>query len=137
MLPTIFYRATKPAGYAVGMSLFRGLQGAWEKGKDASVALVAQRLFATRLEKFGRVLKLTLDSSARALQLEVQLHGEAEPLTVTVEHYELLETEAGLSLVVRRASASRVWVNAVLEEFVRDKPFRLPPDAAEWARRCL
>ena len=80
------------------------------------------------------MLNLNIDSRQKTVQCEVLLKGETQPLTLVVQQYEIVAEPAGTFIVIHKASASREWLTAVLENFVRDKKIPLPEKYANLLR---
>jgi hypothetical protein len=116
------------------MSKEKKSSGWLQRGKDSTTAFVLERTLGKALARYGRVLSLQLDSRQKAAQIEVLLKGEDEPLTVRIEEYELVQEEAMTYIDIKKASASREWVNALLEDRVQGKRFPIPEKFAAIVR---
>jgi hypothetical protein len=86
---------------------------------------------------YGEVLDFRITTGSRSGELHVMLKGEREKLTVWVDEYEFLSSEQGDFVVVRRARASREWVNAVLRNLVLNKSHRIPEQYSAMAKMVL
>ena len=104
------------------MSLFGGL-------KDRTISLAARQLLATRLTLYGQMLNFQLDSQAKTITLEMLLKGEREPIRVTLAGYEILDGTPP-RLRFGGATASREWLEVVLNQFVVNQPVELPANLA-------
>jgi hypothetical protein len=105
--------------------------------KDASVSFILQKAVKTRLEKFGRVLELRIDSRQNILFLELLLKGENEPVSVSLEDYKITQEGDQTWITINKGKSSREWINAVIEEFVLHKAFLIPAPYAGWAKMIL
>ena len=103
------------------MSLFGGL-------KDRTVSLAARQLLAARLTPYGQMLNFQLDSQTKTVTLEILLKGERDPIRVTLAGYEILDGTPGTPPRVRvgGATASREWLEVLLNQFVVNQPLELP-----------
>ena len=111
---------TRPGGDArfSGVSIFGGL-------KDRTVSIAARQLLATRLTPYGQMLNFQLDSQTKTVTLELLLKGESAPIRVTLAGYEILDGGSP-RLQFGGATASREWVEVLLNQFVVNRPIELP-----------
>jgi hypothetical protein len=96
------------------------------RGKDASASLVLEKLIRDRLTDYGRVSNFSLDSRRRRMEIEILLRGETDALTIIVEEYEVVSDSTGTHFIIQQATASREWIQRVLENFVLRKRFAVP-----------
>ena len=101
------------------------VKGAIGSVKDSGASAAIQRWLAREMADYGEVLDFKISSRARSAELHVLLKGEREKLTVEIDEYELIPGEKDY-IVVKRARASREWVNAVLRNFVIGKRHEIP-----------
>jgi hypothetical protein len=105
--------------------------------KDASVSFVLEKAMQNRLEKFGRILDLRIDSRHHTLLLELLLKGEKEPTTLAVQEYQITEEGDQTWITIKKANSSREWISILLEEFLFHKPILIPKAYAGWAKMLL
>ncbi|HYP17575.1 MAG TPA: hypothetical protein VEQ65_10215 [Opitutus sp.] len=98
--------------------------------RDAIAGKAAQTFINQRIARYGEVRTLRLDSRNKTGEVVCQLHGEAEPITVRVEHYELHERDGQMFVKIGRCSANRVWLQNLLTDFGREREIPVPPWAA-------
>ena len=72
------------------------------------------------------MLSFSIDSRNKTAQLEILLKGERDPIRFTLEEYELVTEGVETYITVKRVRASREWVDALLEEWVRGKKILVP-----------
>jgi len=101
------------------------VKGAIGSVKDSGASVAIQRWLAREMADYGEVLDFNINSRARSAELHVLLKGEPEKLTVYVDEYEIFSGDRDY-IIVRRARASREWVNAVLRNFVINKRHEIP-----------
>src|SRR5688572_24419556 len=107
------------------MGLGDFVKGAVSSLKDSGASAAIKGWLARELADYGEVIHFTINSQARSAELHVQLKGEQEKLTVHIDEYEILSADRDW-IIVRRAHASREWVNAVLRNFVINKQHQIP-----------
>lgn len=119
------------------MSWTNLVKGAIGQVKDTGASAALERWLARELADYGEVLDFKINSSGRHAQLHVLLKGEKDPLTVTIENYELSSEGSEDFIIVKRANASREWVNAVLRKFLIDKKHKIPAQYSSMVKLVL
>jgi hypothetical protein len=119
------------------MSWSDKLKGAIGAVKDSGASTAIRSWLAREMADYGEVLDFDFNSRERSVLMHVLLKGEREPLTVQVTDYEVARRTDGDYIVVKKANASREWVNAVLRNFVIEKPHKIPSQYASMARMVL
>ena len=82
-----------------------------------------------RYSDIATIRELKLDLDAKRISLEIGLKGEAEPVKINVERYEVSESDGKLYLEVLDVTASREWLNALAPLLLKGKKIALPPMA--------
>jgi hypothetical protein len=85
------------------LDLLRGIL----RGDNRRIAL---RLLQHYQEK-GRMLRVSVDSENKRLEIEVQLRDQPEPLRLTADHYEVVSEAEGRFLLLQGLETSWNWVN--------------------------
>lgn len=67
----------------------------------------------SKLERYGKMLKLEIDSEHKTIELEIDLEGEDKRIQVTIGKYEIIE--GGLSW--SDVKTSRPWITEVIKNF--------------------
>jgi hypothetical protein len=119
------------------MGLFTAIKDALHTAKDAGASYVAERYAAQWVEPYGRMLNLSIDSKNKKIRVEILPKGETSPLAVTIEEYEITLVKGVESILIKRASASREWVDAVLKDFATGKSIALPEKYATVLKTVL
>lgn len=119
------------------MSWANLVKGAINQVKDTGASTAIQRWLAKEMADYGEVIDFNINSGQRKAELHVLLKGERERLTVNIEDYEISTEGQESFIVVRRAHASREWVNAVLRNFVINKKHKIPDQYSSMARMVL
>jgi hypothetical protein len=96
--------------------------------KDAALAFAMRRALNARLDAFGEITDLSLDTANRRVRLRVALRGESQPIDVDVRKYDIADD--GDFLTVVDAVASREWLTAALQQFAVGRRFPIPHQAA-------
>jgi len=103
------------------------------KLKDQALAWTATQFLRSRIENYGQVLGLSIDSSSREVRGEFLLRGETEPLYAVLSGYEVTEDGETLSLTFVSLETSREWVNQLLKDLLPSKTIKLPSNASRYA----
>jgi hypothetical protein len=119
------------------MGLLDAIRDLAHAAKDAGASFVVERAVAHRLQPYGRMLNLSIDSKTKRIRLEVLLKGETEPLTVTIDQYEITTAAGADFIFIKKVSASREWVDALLQDFAIGKTIPLPTKYAHMVKSLL
>ncbi|MGE5399561.1 MAG: hypothetical protein ACM3S2_04100 [Ignavibacteriales bacterium] len=94
--------------------------------KDKLVSKGAEKFINIMLEGIGSLSGLSIDSKNKAIQLIVALRGETEPVKVTIKEYEITNKNNTNYIIIHRLDASREWMNAAFEKYMKDRKFEIP-----------
>jgi hypothetical protein len=112
--------------------------GVFASAKDRLVeSAVLSYLNATLLPPYGRAACLTIDSTARVLQMEVELKGETVPVKIEVTDYEILREDERYFAVVKAIHTSREWLTRLAEDHLCGRRFELGRQAGRLLSRLL
>jgi hypothetical protein len=89
------------------------------------------------LEPYGRITSLKLDSDSGELDVTLDLKGEAEPLRVHIQEYELIDESGRIYLLIHRIVTSRPWLTALAENLAVGRKLELPSEVARTVARFL
>ncbi len=98
--------------------------------KDSVAAGTARRYANQLVARYGTIEKLTLDSRQRRMEIIALLHGETVPVTLVVDRYTVERDANGAQVRIESCQCSRPWLQALLEDYARGKPFKIPAWAA-------
>jgi hypothetical protein len=110
--------------------MFETLRELWTQGKDIGVGFLAKHQLNKKIEPYGSMLRLNIDSQKKSVEMELMLKGETHPMIVKIEEYTLEENSAGLYITVKRISTSREWITVAAEQFLLNKRFAIPREYA-------
>jgi hypothetical protein len=94
--------------------------------KAGALEATAKALINQKIEKFGAVTRLQIDSKRKTVLAELALKGEAAPIQFDVDAYEVTEQDGECYLTIRKIRASREWLDALLQEVVIGRPWKIP-----------
>ncbi len=98
--------------------------------KDLMASKAAKAYLNNFIARYGKVQELKIDSKKRRIELVCQLHGEADPIGVTIVEYRIEDEGAKKYFRILDSSATRLWLEGVLRDFAHGKRIELPAWAA-------
>lgn len=98
--------------------------------KDNALSIALKKYLNDRFADYGEVLDCDVDTKKNRLTLHAQLRGELQPLTASVERYELERDDASMHIVLLSFSSSREWVTRLLTRLFGGKRYRVPKTVA-------
>ena len=107
------------------------------KGTDLAAAAIFRKAAEKQFGKYGTIREFWLDSARKQAHLDLLLRGESHPVEIFVQRYELLEEERQTCLVIREATASRPWINLLIQDYLIGRNHPLPPAYASAAKKIL
>jgi hypothetical protein len=105
----------------------------FKAAKDAFTSKAAQTYINKRIERYGEVQTLRIDSRAKTMELICHLVGEPTPIAVRVQSYDVRDAGDKKILTVGPCSSSRPWLQNLLNDFARGREFPVP----SWAAAAL
>lgn len=98
--------------------------------KDAMTSRAAQSYVNNLIGRYGRVTELRLDSRQKTIDVTGELIGEVTPVTIRIGAYEVIAEDGKKFVRVAACSASREWLDRLMNDQVRGRKFELPGWAA-------
>ena len=118
------------------MSLFSSVKDGLKKGIDVSTSVLA-RQFLQKLEPYGQLNDLTIDSSEKRIRMLVRLKGETEDTELVVERYTFVREGDRTFVVVCDVRTSREWMSRLAGNFLVGQRFELPAKYAALIEKVL
>jgi hypothetical protein len=96
--------------------------------KDRALQTGLLLFLRPKLKRYGDLRDITVDTSKKVLTLEIDLHGETVPLTVSQARYHLEKDGDRMFLIIRDVKVSKPWIQNLIEDHFDE--VRLPaPDS--------
>ncbi|HLP78604.1 MAG TPA: hypothetical protein VK327_16990 [Candidatus Paceibacterota bacterium] len=89
------------------------------------------------LAPIGRATSLRIDTTAKSLGIELELKGEATPVSVEISGYEILTEGDRFFLIVQSVQTSREWLTTLAETRFCRRRIEIPEQAGRWLARML
>ena len=101
--------------------------------KDILTSKAARVYVNNLIARYGKVDDVSIDSRNHRVSLVCMLDGEALPVTVEVERYEIHQEGTKRFVEIGSCRCSRRWVETLLLDYVKGRRFELP----SWAAAAL
>ena len=108
------------------MAIFNAISAAFGSVKDKAVAASAKALINRKIERFGTVTDLEIDTQNKTLRGQLELKGEATGILISVGRYELSEENGVTWITFWDFRASREWIANLLNDCVAGRKFQTP-----------
>ncbi len=94
--------------------------------KDSLTSTAAKSFLASRLDRYGKLTDLRIRSREKTISADLELEGEAVSVMVEIGRYRVTGKSGDHSLVVESISASRPWLQNLLQDLLVEKPMPVP-----------
>jgi hypothetical protein len=94
--------------------------------KDKAFEVSAKAFLNRKIESFGQITNLQIDSAAHIASLTLVLKGEVSPISIHLDSYEIMKGEEATRVRVNNMRASREWIEAALKQYVVGQTFKVP-----------
>ena len=94
--------------------------------KDTLTSTAAKSMLASRLDRYGKLIDLRIRSREKSITAEILLEGEALPVGIHIERYRITGKSGEHALLVESVSASRPWLQNLLQDLLVGKPIAVP-----------
>ena len=101
------------------------------RSKDSALEFAVRRAINKKLGRIGEMTHLDIDTKKRSIRVRLELAGDKEPVEVAIGSYSIEGKGISASLIVEAATASRKWLDVVLQEFVVGRKLPLPAKVAQ------
>lgn len=94
--------------------------------KDGALGLALKAYLNDRLKDYGDVLDCDVDTARGRISVRAHLRGDRDPITATVERYELVREGELVYATLQSFSSSRQWLTLLLSKLFTGKRYKLP-----------
>jgi hypothetical protein len=108
------------------------------KGLDRVTGSASTKFAVNALiSRYGKLTSLSIDIRNGKVSATVELKGEASPLEIKIERYELIRNHSALSILIQEAASDREWLDTVLKDFVVGRSVKVPDSKKELVEEML
>ena len=133
MAETLFSKLTN---FAMD-SMKSGAKTAIIQTKDTTNAALFKAAINPFIKQYGQIISIRIDSTNKAMSLELMLKGELQPLKVELYEYRFAQEGDHFYLEIMKIGANRYWMNTLVEHFLTGKKFTLPREFAKPIRALM
>jgi hypothetical protein len=98
---------------------------------------VINKFVNPHIEKYGKVIELSLKPENKEIYAKVLPAGEDEPIDLNIQDYKLLDDEESPSIVILKCTTSKEWLTALAQDFICGKEIPIPKDIFHWIKKVL
>lgn len=98
--------------------------------KNYSLSKLAIIYANNKIEEYGEMVNLRIDSKNKNIELEILLKGEKESISVNIDRYEVIQKDNSTYIKFKNISASREWItvlinNVLIPEYAPKKMYEI------------
>lgn len=94
--------------------------------KDAALEKTLLSWLRPKVQRYGEIRRLSLNTTDKLVSAEIQLHGETTPVVISEARYRLEAGPQETRLVVYGVKLSREWAQNLFDDQVREIPLKVP-----------
>jgi hypothetical protein len=94
--------------------------------KDSLTSTAAKSLLGSRMDRYGKLIDLRIRSREKTIAAELLLEGEEVPVMIRIGRYRVVGKPGEHAVVVEDVSASRAWLQNLLQDLLVEKPLPVP-----------
>lgn len=94
--------------------------------KDAALEKAILMVARPKIERYGEIRTLSLDTTAKIISAEIKLRGDAIPVNITEAHYQLEQAGQETFLILHHVKVSREWVQNLLDDHFPQIRLKIP-----------
>jgi hypothetical protein len=94
--------------------------------KDAALQKAVLMLLRPKLERYGHIRELKVDTTAKVVTAEIQLLGEPQPLTIHEAYYRVEKHGNQAVLIVHGIKVSKPWVQNLIDDQMPEISVKIP-----------
>jgi hypothetical protein len=102
------------------------LQQMFHSLKDSLASAAAKTFLASTLDRYGKIIDFRIRSRERTISAELLLQGDEVPVSIEISRYRITAKSSEHAIVVESVTASRSWIQNLLEDVLVEKPLPVP-----------
>lgn len=96
------------------------------KSKDAVLSAVIRPILQSKIEPYGTMTTLNIDSKSRSINLSLNLKGEAAPIEFQIHEYEVVERDGMAFIRIGQIETSREWISQLIRDYLPEDRRTIP-----------
>ena len=96
-----------------------------QKGKDLSLSKALMTLGEKYVDRFGKIVTLSIDSKNNDIHIKILLRGESTPVDIHVNGYNIIEEGDSHFIAAEKIHVSREWINVLAQEHIQGRRFKI------------
>jgi len=117
--------------------MFSSMKNLFDQGKDKTVSIALKKAANLKLQGFGELLDLEIDSNKKSIQGTLMLEGELEALDLNIAKYEVYEKKGIYFLGIQEITTSRIWINKLITSHFKRYEVEIPQEYASIVQMIL
>jgi len=105
--------------------------------KDKALSKGAKIALNKYVSPYGNISNLSLNTKFKTMQLEILLDGDAKPIDVHIENYELIGNGSKHYLKISGIKTSKQWIDRLAHEYLESKEFHIPSEYATMLKAII
>lgn len=94
--------------------------------KDGALGIGLRKFFNEKFGEYGDVQDCVVDTKAGRVTAQVIMRGERDPITITINRYEMVNEDGKTFFTVRQVTTSRAWITLLLNKVLDGRRFEVP-----------
>lgn len=94
--------------------------------KDGALGVGLRAFFNEKFGEYGDVRDCVVDTGAGRITAQVVMRGERDPITITINRYEMVKDGGKAYFTVRQLTTSRAWITLLLNKVLDGRRFEVP-----------
>ncbi len=100
--------------------------GIFSNAKNAALEAAASALLRSKIEPYGELQRLSVDSDARTFSGEILLRGDTAPISISEGHYRVEDRDGRPCVVVYGVKVSREWIQNAIDDHMPELAVKVP-----------
>src|SRR5947207_4331409 len=89
--------------------------------------MVLPVLNTSLLEPYGKATRLRINSTAKTVDLQLELKGETQLVQLQIRNYELIKEGEDSFAIIKEMQTSREWLTTLTQQHLLNRRLKVPP----------
>ncbi|HWI57972.1 MAG TPA: hypothetical protein VNZ22_12145 [Bacillota bacterium] len=96
------------------------------RAKDIALEKAILMLLRPKVERYGELRQLSLDTTAKVVSAEIRLRGDPIPLVISEARYRVERNGKDTKVIFHGLKLSKEWAQNLVEDHFREIPLKIP-----------